>query len=97
MTTIKYDFNHMPELTEESIKRIAAISDEAIDYSEIAPLGDEFFAQAVKGGLYKLKPQKEKISVNIDKDVLLWLKQGGKGYQTRINSILRKAMLEAAK
>ena len=51
MTTIKYDLNNLPELTEESIKRIAAISDEAIDYSDIPPLDDEFFAQALKGGL----------------------------------------------
>lgn len=63
MTTIKYDLNNLPELTEESIKRIAAISDEAIDYSDIPPLDDEFFAQALKGGLYKLKPQKEKYNL----------------------------------
>lgn len=60
MTTIKYDLNNLPELTEESIKRIAAISDKAIDYSDIPSLDDKFFAQALKGGLYKLKPQKEK-------------------------------------
>ena len=27
-------------------------------------------------------------------DVLAWLKTDGKGYQTRLNSILRKAMLK---
>jgi uncharacterized protein (DUF4415 family) len=31
--------------------------------------------------------------VRIDADVLLWLKSNGKGYQTRINTILREAML----
>lgn len=51
MTTIKYDLNNLPELTEESIKRIAAISDKAIDYSDIPSLDDKFFAQALKGGL----------------------------------------------
>lgn len=32
-------------------------------------------------------------TVRIDADVLLWLKSNGKGYQTRINSILRDAMM----
>lgn len=30
----------------------------------------------------------------IDADVLAWLKGQGKGYQSRINAILRRAMLE---
>jgi len=31
----------------------------------------------------------------VDSDVLAWLKGQGKGYQTRINAILREAMLRA--
>jgi uncharacterized protein (DUF4415 family) len=33
-------------------------------------------------------------TVRIDADVLLWLKSTGKGYQTRINAILRDAMMQ---
>jgi uncharacterized protein (DUF4415 family) len=33
--------------------------------------------------------------VRVDADVLLWLKGQGKGYQTRINAILREAMLQS--
>ncbi len=33
--------------------------------------------------------------VRVDTDVLLWLKGQGKGYQTRINVILRESMLRA--
>jgi uncharacterized protein (DUF4415 family) len=29
----------------------------------------------------------------VDSDVLLWLKSKGKGYQSRLNLILREAML----
>jgi uncharacterized protein (DUF4415 family) len=32
----------------------------------------------------------------IDADVLDWLKGQGKGYQSRINAILRRAMLDQA-
>ncbi|UOP07617.1 BrnA antitoxin family protein [Alysiella crassa] len=31
--------------------------------------------------------------MRIDADVLAWLKQDSKGYQTRLNEILRQAML----
>ena len=31
--------------------------------------------------------------MRIDADVLLWLKSAGPGYQTRLNAILREAMM----
>jgi uncharacterized protein (DUF4415 family) len=33
--------------------------------------------------------------VRIDSDVLHWLRAQGKGYQSRINAILRREMLES--
>ncbi len=35
---------------------------------------------------------KSTITIRIDKDVLNWLKKQGRGYQTRINAILRAYM-----
>jgi uncharacterized protein (DUF4415 family) len=35
--------------------------------------------------------------VRIDTDVLAWLRAQGKGYQSRINAILRREMLAALK
>ncbi len=32
--------------------------------------------------------------MRVNSDVMLWLKSKGKGYQTRLNEILRKAMVE---
>ena len=45
------------------------------------------------------KPTKQVTTVRIDADVMQWLKaQGkGKGYQTRMNKILRDAMLKELK
>ena len=37
-------------------------------------------------------PVKKTISIKIDADILAVLQSLGKGYQTRINSILRKAI-----
>jgi uncharacterized protein (DUF4415 family) len=44
---------------------------------------------------WKVQPVKVSLSIKIDADIVAWLKQGGKGYQTRLNTILRKAMMHA--
>jgi uncharacterized protein (DUF4415 family) len=35
---------------------------------------------------------KQRLTLRLDADIVAWLKQQGARYQTRINSILRKAM-----
>lgn len=40
-------------------------------------------------------PRKKSITAKIDTDILAWLKKDGKGYQTRMNAILRKAMYDS--
>ncbi|WP_445928932.1 BrnA antitoxin family protein [Methylorubrum thiocyanatum] len=69
--------------------------DEAIDYSDIPPLTEEFWVNAVRGKYYR--PTKTSTTVRIDSDVLAWLRGQGRGYQTRINAILRREMLAALK
>jgi len=86
----------MPEPTPERLKELKALakrSDDEIDFSDLPALTDAFWDNAVRGRFYK--PVKKATSVRIDMDVLEWLKQQGKGYQTRINAILRQAMLRA--
>ncbi len=38
------------------------------------------------------RPMKKSTTVRLDADVLDWLKARGKGYQTRLNALLREAM-----
>ena len=71
---------------------LAAMPDSQIDYSDIPPLTDDFWKRAVRNPFYK--PTKQATTVRVDSDVLLWLKSKGKGYHTRINSILRNAMVQ---
>lgn len=40
-------------------------------------------------------PRKKSITAKIDTDILAWLKKDGRGYQTRMNAILRKAMYDS--
>jgi uncharacterized protein (DUF4415 family) len=35
--------------------------------------------------------------VRLDSDVVAWLRRHGKGYQTRLNKVLREAMIEDIK
>ena len=37
---------------------------------------------------------KQQHTVRLDADVVAWLRHQGKGYQTRLNQVLRAAMLE---
>lgn len=65
--------------------------DSEIDYSDIPRQKESDWIGAERGRFYR--PVKEKVTVRIDADILLWLKSGGKGYQTRMNDLLRKMML----
>lgn len=68
------------------------ISDEDIDFSDIPPLTESFWKNAQAfNALYQ--PKKQQITLRIDANILAWLKSSGKGYQTKINRILRHAML----
>ncbi len=88
------DLKNPPPLAAGQRARLAVLAkrpDDKIDYSDIPPLTDEFWKNAVRNPFYK--PTKQITTVRVDSDVLLWLKGQGKGYQTRINAILREAML----
>ena len=70
---------------------LAAIPDSEIDYSDAPELPPAAWKNAVRGRFYR--PVKQAISLRVDADVVDWLKQPGKGYQTRANRILRERML----
>jgi uncharacterized protein (DUF4415 family) len=43
------------------------------------------------------RPRKQRISLRVDREVVDWFKSRGPGYQTRINRILRRVMIEGKK
>ena len=98
--TVKFelDLKNPPPLTDKQkaeLEAVKSLPDEEIDYSDIPPLGNEFWKNAVRNPFYK--PTKTSTTVRLDSDVLMWLKSKGRGYQTRINTILRDAMLKELK
>ena len=64
-------------------------SREEIDLSDIPEITPEQFARAiVRKGLRPVE-RKAQVTLRIDSDVIEWFRSRGRGYQTRINSILR--------
>jgi len=70
---------------------LAKRPDSEIDFSDIPEITADFFKGAIKNPYYR--PLKEQVTVRLDSDILAWLKKKGAGYQTRMNALLRTAMV----
>ena len=68
-------------------KRLGAMSDRDIDFSDIPELDEAFFEEADWR-----PPTKQPVTIRLDADVLEWFRKQGPGYQTRINRLLRRYM-----
>ncbi len=77
------DWDRLKSMTDEEIE--AAVRDDP----DAAPIADEDFWRNAK---LVLPPPKELISIRVDKDVLDWFRSLGRGYQTRMNMVLRSFM-----
>jgi uncharacterized protein (DUF4415 family) len=84
--------NKATETIEQQLAKLAAQSDQTIDFSDIPPTTEQDWQGATRGKFYR--PLKQQLTVRIDADVLAWLKSQGKGYQSRLNAILRAEMLK---
>lgn len=83
----------MDEDTKARLAALTELPDSQIDTTDIKEWSDEDFSEAVPfHSIYK--PRKEQITTRIDADILIWLKSHGKGYQTLLNDLLRKEMIE---
>ncbi len=83
-----------PDKGESDRAALDAMTDEDIDRAiaddpDASPIWtDEMFAEATRGGPLR----KGYVHIGIDQDVLNFFKKDGKGYQTRINKVLRAFM-----
>jgi uncharacterized protein (DUF4415 family) len=95
---VSYTLETLPPMTEARLAKLQALADRPdseIDFSDIPELTEERWRTAERGHFYR--PVKRQITARVDADVLEWLKSQGKGYQSRINAILRREMLTAMK
>lgn len=81
----------MRRVSKKQAKELAALArmpDEKIDLTDAPEVRD--WRGAMVGKFYR--PIKRPVTIRVDADVLAWLKREGRGYQTRINKLLREAM-----
>ena len=99
--TVRYTAEEIDEMLARGESRtnwaaVKAVTDEELEASIAADPDDVHepvdWSRAVKG----MPPHKRDIHIRIDEDVLDWFRQAGRGYQTRINNVLR-AFMESRK
>jgi uncharacterized protein (DUF4415 family) len=100
MPIVVRTLENLPPLDEERIKKLNKMRDNDIDVSDMPPLTQEQLSRFVPAKLLNrslYRPVKVPVKINYDADVLEWFRSFGKGYQTRINMVLREYMLTHCK
>ena len=99
--TVRYMAEEIDEMLARGESRtdwaaVKAITEDELEASIAADPDDVHepidWSLAVEG----IPPRKRDIHIRIDEDVLDWFRQAGRGYQTRINNVLR-AFMESRK
>ncbi|OGB65986.1 MAG: hypothetical protein A2Y94_04435 [Caldithrix sp. RBG_13_44_9] len=71
-------------------EKVLKLKDSEIDYTDIPETDEKFWKDAE----VFYPDQKVQVSIRLDKEIISWFKQFGRGYQTRINSVLRSYITE---
>ncbi|MCO6051233.1 BrnA antitoxin family protein [Mesorhizobium sp. RP14(2022)] len=68
------------------VEALVQVEDEDIDFSDIPELDGTFFEKA---RLIAPNERKQQLTIRFDPDIVQWFKAQGKGYQSRMNAVLR--------
>jgi uncharacterized protein (DUF4415 family) len=77
-------------ISKKELASLKARREADIDYSDIPELDEAWFRKAV----IRTPETKTPVSLRLDRDIVAFFKKQGKGYQTRMNAVLR-AYVEA--
>lgn len=78
----------------ELFEKLLSNPNRTINLKDIPEITENTFEN--KSGIHSIglfRPYKQQITLRLDSDVIAWARRDGEGYQTRINAVLRKAML----
>lgn len=98
-TIVKYQPHNLPT-DKTDWKRVDAMTDQELQNNAQSDPDTLFADTAFWQHATLIMPTtigKERITIRLDADVLNWLKEQGKGYQSRINAILRSCMMAMKK
>jgi uncharacterized protein (DUF4415 family) len=79
----------VPKHLAKEIAALKRLKDKDIDVSDIPEITD--VSRFAVGQFYR--PIKKPVTIRLDADLIAWLRKQGPGYQTRVNHILREAMI----
>ena len=71
------------------MKELEGLAGRRIDTSDMP---EQLGWSGARGKFYR--PVKQAVSLQLDADVIAWLKRDGQGYQTRVNQMLRDRVSE---
>lgn len=75
----------MKKRSKSNWDKVSKLKDGEIDYYEIPPLNEDFFKKAVVWS-----GPKKQVTLRLDPDILDFFRSQGRGYQSRINAVLRR-------
>jgi uncharacterized protein (DUF4415 family) len=89
---VRYTRDNLPKDTQTDWARVDAMTEEEIDAAarsdpDAQPIDEDMWEDAVL-----VFPGKQLVCIRIDRDVLDWFRSQGRGYQTRMNAVLRSYM-----
>lgn len=73
-------------LSDERLAELNAMPDEDINTDDIPELSGDFWKNA---RVRYPAEGKERLTIRLDEDLVQWFKAQGKGYQTKMNAVLR--------
>jgi uncharacterized protein (DUF4415 family) len=93
MSTVSHESGKLPPDPARKTRLAATFArpESEIDLSDIPEADAEFWETTVRIG--REKPRKRQTTIRLDEDVIEWFKAAGRGYQSRINAVLRAVML----
>ena len=90
--------------TSEELDALIAAGEDQTDWERVRNMTEEELEAAIEAdpdedlddgvgpwfkGIPPPPPPKEYIHIGLDEDIVAWFRQSGRGYQTRINAVLR--------
>ena len=92
MEIVKKEIKIGDQPTFDAIKEIEVAKNHEINYEDASKLSKKELSEFVPANPAYYKPKKQQITLKLDADVIEAFKRLGKGYQTKINAALRKAI-----
>ncbi len=92
MAIVKKEIQIGDQPTFDALEEVKNAKKHEINYDDAPKLSKSELSDFVPANPEYYKPKKQQITLKLDADIIAAFKKLGKGYQTKINAALRKAI-----